>query len=774
MKRFLLSAVVVLFTIQPLLSQTKPKPKQKETAPTQKEMEEMMKEAQKAMDGLDPKAKRMMDSLGIKIPSFNNLPNVTDQQLADAAEEDERVIPSKKTELIAKLPKKTLTNAELASFVRTTNSSIAGLITPKSKALAEKAIVQFKNDPYYGAMIASTANGMWIMGLKQPAVYLMGKATEVLPNADNYNNYAAYLTMTGAGHMAIPVLEKLNRAHKNNSTVLNNLGQAWLQLGDADKANKYLDSAIRVYANHPQANYTKCLILESEGKTAEAVVALKRSLKHSVTKSKLEKLDKLEKNKSSRPAYYTPKTYFSTSFNLGVYTALIPSNYTNKPGMTIEQEWQFFRQQLSGEMQGLDAAIRMADQKSQQELQHMQTNMRKYNQAGFSPYYLRAISTLSSSNGYNEHSFEQQGREGTKYLMQWATNKKDFELEINTEKERFEREAPNEVLINGNCARELSIITKHLKFINDLNLSYRDAHVRQWATDAYNQYNYVTAIAPTSGVALKGALEIKRDFVRKLSELKHEFYNLTDCVPEQEEKKKSKKKLPDYDKINCKTSSSLYVPLTGQITIRCNEMITVFNPTYLPVKASWTEDFNADRITEASVGVTIKAVDITVSGKRDENGNFESGKISIGKEIKGIDVSVNGEFDANGFTKGSVELGVANSLSLLPKAITDAAPVDVSLKGELGVGLELGPEGISDFYVKDKASLDMSASIKSDFDTSGDETTGLINEIANGGNLQLEAPKVAAGASISADNRVGVNSGYSGKVSSEFSGLRVK
>lgn len=773
MKKNLLMIVFMLMCLSSF-AQQKPKPKEKDKPPTQKEMEELMKAAQKEIDNLDPETKRMMDSMGIKMPSFKDIPQVTDAKLKEAYEEDSQVIPSKKTELIARLPKKIMTNADLATFIKTTNNSIAGLIKPKSKELAEKVMLQFKNDPYYGAMIASTANGMWIMGLKEPAVYLMGKAAEALPNADNYNNYGAYLTMTGAGHMAIPVLEKLSRVHKNNSTVLNNLGEAWLQLGDADKAKKYLDSAIRVYPNHPQANYTKCLILEAEGKTAEAIVAIKRSLKHSVTKSKLDKLDKLEKNKSSRPAYYVPKTYFSTSFNLGVYTALIPTNYANKPGLTIEQEWQFFRQQLAGEMQGLDAAIRMADQKAEQELQYMQKNMRKYNMVGFSPYYLRAIATLSSSNGYNEHSFEQQGREGTKYLMQWAAYKRDFELEINTEKERFEREAPNEVLINGNCAKELSIINKHLKLINDLNLSYRDAHVRQWATDAYNQYNYVTAVAPTSGVALKGALEIKRDFVRKLSELKHEFYDLTDCVPEQEENKKLKKKLPDYDKVNCKTSSSLYVPLTGQITIRCNEMITVFNPTYLPVKASWTEDFNADRITEASVGVTIKAIDITVSGKRDENGNFESGKISIGKEINGIDVSVNGEFDPNGFTKGSVELGVASSLSLLPKTITDAAPIDISLKGELGVGLELGPEGISDFYVKENTKLDVSSSIESDFKTSGDETTGMINEIVNGSDLPLEAPKVAAGASISVDNRVGVNSGYSGKVSSELSGLRVK
>jgi len=201
-------------------------------------------------------------------------------------------------------------------------------------------------------------------------------------------------------------------------------------------------------------------------------------------------------------------------------------------------------------------------------------------------------------------------------------------------------------------------------------------------------------------------------------------------------------------------------------------MDVIFNPTYIPVKASWTENFNTNRIEEASIGVTIKAVDITLAGKLDDDGNFESGKVSIGKNIKGIDVSVNGEFDANGFTKGSVDLGIDGSLSLLPKTITESAPVDVSLKGKLGVGLELGPEGITDMYVKESTTLDVAASVEADIGKEGKEALGYINEIAKGANVEIPEPKLSAGASISADNRVGVNSGYSAHTSGELSGIK--
>ena len=395
-------------------------------------------------------------------------------------------------------------------------------------------------------------------------------------------------------------------------------------------------------------------------------------------------------------------------------------------------------------------------------------------QVVFSPYYLKALQVYSmkSSGNSAEQRAKQQAEEYGKYLTEWAKNKGDFTKELDNEKERFETKASNETLLQGNCAAEMSIINKHLTVINGLNEAYREKNVRQWVTDAYILYDNVSATAASEGVALVAVLEIKRDFVRRLLELKHEFYENPDCLKEKEATKPIPKKLPDYDKVNCKTASSLYVPLTGQITIRCNEMDVIFNPTYIPVKASWTENFNTNRIEEASIGVTIKAIDLTVAGKLDDKGNFESGKVSIGKNIKGIDVSANGEFDANGFTKGSVDLGINGSLSLLPKTITESAPVDVSLKGKLGVGLELGPEGISDIYVKESTTLDMAASVEADIGKEGKEALGYINEIAKGANVEIPAPKLSAGASISADNRVSVNSGYSAHTSGELSGVK--
>jgi hypothetical protein len=760
-----------LFVVVNSFAQAKPK----EKAPTQQEMKALMKEAQKALDDLSPEDKRMMDSMGIKMPSFKGTPKFSDKQLAAAFVEDGKVIPSRKTNLINEIPKKLLSSTELKSYVQKVNNDLGTMITPKSKTVAEKIMAQFKNDKYYGAMIASAANGLWIMGLKQPAVYLMGKAIEVLPNADNYNSYGAFLTMTGAAHMAIPVLEKLNSVHKKNSTILNNLGQAWLQLGEGVKAENYLDSAILIYAIHPQANYTKCLILESEGKTAEAAVAIKKSLQHSVTKEKLQKLKDLEGKNAKYHPNQLKKTYFSTSFDLGSYVAMVPLVYSQEPGPKIEDIWDEFREKMETVKGQFIAEMGKYAKQTREEVQHIQSNIKSNRGVVFSPYYYKAMHAYASSD-YTANKSKDDGKELIKYMEELALLKQGFEKSMSAEKDRFDKRVESgENLGSNSCDGELPIIREYLNASNALNKKYREQNIRMWVSDAYRAYNYVTDVSLSEGLAQLAVLQIKSAFIEKLSELNNESYtNLICTSTKDEEEKPLPKKMPDFDKVNCKMKSTFYVPYAGQMTIRCNEMDVVFNPGLLPFKASWTEDFNTNTISQASIGISIKAIDISLAGSFDEAGKFQNGSVSVGTNIKGVDVSAIGEFDANGFKKGSVELGMDGSLNLLPKEITDAAPVELGVKGEMKAGIELGADGIEDMYVSEKTTIEAGASAQADIGEAGKQALEYINEAAKGVDAKIPSPKLEAGASISADNRMGVNSGYSAKGSSEFSGLHYK
>ena len=138
------------------------------------------------------------------------------------------------------------------------------------------------------------ASALWIAGKQELALMVIGKLCAADPsNTDNLSNYASMLSMLGAQHLAIPILNNLNIKFPKNSTLLNNLGQAWFGLGEISKAEKYLDSAIRIYSYHPQANLTKAAIEESNGNISKAIEAVKKSIKHGYTNEKEDKLRKL-------------------------------------------------------------------------------------------------------------------------------------------------------------------------------------------------------------------------------------------------------------------------------------------------------------------------------------------------------------------------------------------------------------------------------------------------------------------------------------------------
>jgi len=267
----IIPAVFLMFIVAFVTAQTKSKPEAK--PPTHNDMEQQMKEAQKALDGMSPEEKKMMEEMGLKIPSFNEVPKVNDKQLADAYEDETRIVPEKDGARIASISKIPLTNATLPAFLTAAQGKVITQLKPDSKSKGEE-IYQLTKLTYNASAIAigNTAANLWMLGKVELAIYVMGKACMDDPtNSDNLNNYAAMLSMCGAEQLSIPLLNTINKRFPQNSTILNNLGQAWFGLGDIDKAEKYIDSTIRIYAYHPQANITKAAIEESKGNTAAAV-----------------------------------------------------------------------------------------------------------------------------------------------------------------------------------------------------------------------------------------------------------------------------------------------------------------------------------------------------------------------------------------------------------------------------------------------------------------------------------------------------------------------
>jgi tetratricopeptide (TPR) repeat protein len=292
MKKQLLTSLALVLLCQLALAQPKGKAKEKDKPPTQKEIDEMMKEMQGAMNNMSPEDKKMMDSIGVKMPNPQSIPKFTDKQYKDAWENENRISPVKDAARIAIATAVTLTDAAVPAYTLKTFNTVSAKLSADIKTKGTEIYQAYKAK---GAVtIDKAAVGLWLYGKPSLALYIMALACKDDPNnTDHLNNYASMLTMCGGEELALPMLNNLNKRFPQNSTILNNIGQAWFGLGELDKASKYLDSTIRIYAYHPQANITKSHIEEGKGNKTGAVEAMKRSVKNAYSSSKANRLKSL-------------------------------------------------------------------------------------------------------------------------------------------------------------------------------------------------------------------------------------------------------------------------------------------------------------------------------------------------------------------------------------------------------------------------------------------------------------------------------------------------
>lgn len=367
MKVITLLSLILVFTSHFAEAQQKPKPKEK--APTQKEIDAMIKEAQMQLNGIGPADKKMMDSLGIKMPDMGSLPKFTDQQFQEAANEGEFTVPKKDAARISSVKGKPMTSLELTAYIKTTAAKIEQRMDTRKLNAGKEAYAAIKAKYNDRNAISTAASGYWMLGVLQPAIYLMGRACQDDPaNPDHLNNYAAFLTMAKAEDLALPILIKLNKDFPKNSTILNNIGHAWLGLGDIALAEKYLDSALVLYPGHSQANFSKALLNHARGNAQAAIPLVKRSLASAYSESK---------RKLLREQGYTFKKN-DLQWNLSMpQEPLIVTTHdwpdypkTAAQSVLAESEWASFRDRLEKQREGLLSLGRKSAQQSAVELQN--------------------------------------------------------------------------------------------------------------------------------------------------------------------------------------------------------------------------------------------------------------------------------------------------------------------------------------------------------------------------------------------------------------------
>jgi len=245
--------------------------------------------------GLKEQSAMLKKQLSMMEGLNRNMAGMSDKVYKEAAnQESAPAAPKRDATRISMIPKKTLSDAELLLFLRNTTSGVEKLIPAAERTEALNIYNQTKAQYKSVAIVANAANGCWMIGHWEKALFIMGKACmDDITDADNLNNYAAFLVMTGGEQAAIPILQYLDQKYPGNSTILNNLGQAWFGLGEVEKAKKYLDTATILYPNHSTANSTLSGIAVANHDPQKAISYLKASLKENYDPEKEAELRKL-------------------------------------------------------------------------------------------------------------------------------------------------------------------------------------------------------------------------------------------------------------------------------------------------------------------------------------------------------------------------------------------------------------------------------------------------------------------------------------------------
>jgi len=372
MKKILLFSMCVLFSISYAQSQIKTKPPEK--APSQQDIQQMMKEAQNAMDeGMSPEDKKLIENMGVKLPSMNNIHVATDQQLQAGLDAESTIVPVKDVARINKALSISLSDAEMPAYIDKVQVLVTKKMRPDYVTKADEIYNSISQNSSSPQAVSQYAIGVLIEGQPMLAIYLLGKSCRRLPDADNLNNYAAILTNLGAEQLAIPILNNLNTRYPQNSTILNNIGQAWFGLGDIEKADESLDKAIRIYAYHPQANFTKCLIEESKGHIPHAVEAAIKSIKYGYSPKKASKLEKLGYKLKSDDVDWEPPLPHD---DLGLAKFKWPAypQSVEESGQ-LELEWEEFREKCNSKISELQVQQESLEKQmsEQQEIRTKQT-----------------------------------------------------------------------------------------------------------------------------------------------------------------------------------------------------------------------------------------------------------------------------------------------------------------------------------------------------------------------------------------------------------------
>ncbi len=222
-------------------------------------IEDAMKKMEELKKGMTPEQRAMLEKMGVEKTMQGVQKNMAQGNPGGAMMPlgDPNKIPTVlSTRAIAPTP---VGKEKLLAYLKPIFSETEKAIKPEHK----KAVASLINK---GKKTGQYAMAFWANNELDIALYLLENAC--ITNPDDYlslNNLAALLTISGYAHKSLPLLLYTQKLLPQNATVANNLGQAYLSLGNIEKAQTFLLSAIQKDTTNTEAYRSLALIAQQQG-----------------------------------------------------------------------------------------------------------------------------------------------------------------------------------------------------------------------------------------------------------------------------------------------------------------------------------------------------------------------------------------------------------------------------------------------------------------------------------------------------------------------------
>lgn len=616
----------------------------KEIVLTEKEIAEARKSNLPDVKEMEAELVMMKKALVIAENSLKGLSKTPDKKIQEIADKEQRAIPKKDPTRIAKVSKTIMTDAELNKFLSAVVSAIEKKLDTKIKSVAEAIMNEVKSKHPSSNALGNAASGCWILGANEAAVWMMSKACMSDPgNPDNLNNFASFLTMAGAEELALPFLQKLNIQYPRNSTLLNNIAQAWFGLGDIPMAEKYIDSAIKIFGFHSQANYTKSLIEESKGNKEAAKEALKKSMRYAYSEEKAAKLKKLGgelKNKDLPWKFSMPQD------PLGLQKFVVPGYAKSvEQADVLAPQWEVFRKNLWN----LSTALKERDKQVTKEIENMGEERAKEAVAAvlagknpmqqlIPPFFLKAKTKLILEMKDIDGAAAYQGKKALEQYIEGMAEANKLE---DAYKNKVKRMAEQNVELSCETLTDMrnELLMKANTILEQSQNNYIEYLRKKLNTQAYYT-QYLTADEPSFEMA---KINIRQEFLNALHSLKH--------IEEFSCSKKAEKrdgKLADFDDINCQKKIEMNM-IWVKAVFTCNKSKVDYKAFFF--SGSHAENLNTGEILGGTAELGIKL------------GLGERGLGPIKAEIE-AEASAFIEYDKSGITDGGIKAGVGAEIGI--------------------------------------------------------------------------------------------------------------